>query len=239
MNAADLQGAMEKEYDMAMTDRIQEETKDKKNELEAYIYSMRNKLCDTYTEYVTEGDKSSFNSKLDSMEDWLYEDGEDETKGVYVQKIGELKAIGDPIEERYNEAASRPEVASNLQAVCKRFTEMATGSDAAYAHIEQGDKDKVTKECADALMWLQDKLAQQESNAKTAAPVVFTADINRKRETVERFCQPIMSKPKPAPPKEEPKPAATEEKPAAEGDAPMETEGGEAKEGMETANDLD
>merc|ERR1712216_1113644 len=97
--------------------------------------------------------------------------------------------------------------------------------DAAYAHIEQGDKDKVTKECADALMWLQDKLAQQESNAKTAAPVVFTADINRKRETVERFCQPIMSKPKPAPP---------EEKPAAEGDAPMETEGGEAKEGMET-----
>ena len=239
MNAADLQGAVEKEYDMAMTDRIQEETKDKKNELEAYIYSMRNKLCDTYTEYVTEGDKSSFNSKLDSMEDWLYEDGEDEAKGVYVQKIGELKAIGDPIEERYNEAASRPEVASNLQAVCKRFTEMATGSDAAYAHIEQGDKDKVTKECADALMWLQDKLAQQESNAKTAAPVVFTADINRKRETVERFCQPIMSKPKPAPPKEEPKPAATEEKPAAEGDAPMETEGGEAKEGMETANDLD
>lgn len=27
------------------------------------------------------------------MEDWLYEDGEDETKGVYVAKLEELKKV--------------------------------------------------------------------------------------------------------------------------------------------------
>lgn len=241
MPADVLRSAVEKEFDMAMQDRMMEETKDKKNEVEAYIYSMRNKLCDTYTEYVTEADRSSFESMLTTFEDWLYDEGEDETKGVYVAKLGELKAIGDPIEERYNEASARPTAASSLQATCKRFTEMATGSDAAYAHIEQGDKDKVTKECADALMWLQDKLTQQEQQAKTAAPVVFAADIDRKRETVERFCQPIMSKPKPAPPKAEPKPAEAAKEESMDADAPPPADGdAEAKpEGMDTANDLD
>lgn len=27
------------------------------------------------------------------MEDWLYEDGEDETKGVYIAKLEELKKV--------------------------------------------------------------------------------------------------------------------------------------------------
>ena len=30
------------------------------------------------------------------MEDWLYEDGEDETKGVYVAKLEELKKVRNP-----------------------------------------------------------------------------------------------------------------------------------------------
>lgn len=40
----DLQKAVEKEFEMALQDRIMEETKDKKNALEAYVYDMRNKV---------------------------------------------------------------------------------------------------------------------------------------------------------------------------------------------------
>ncbi|GKC62899.1 UBN2 domain-containing protein [Tanacetum coccineum] len=32
-------------------------------------------------------------AKLQETEDWLYEDGEDETKGVYVAKLDELKKL--------------------------------------------------------------------------------------------------------------------------------------------------
>jgi heat shock protein 4 len=41
------------------------------------------------------------------MEDWLYEDGEDEKKSVYVAKLGDLKALGDPIEQRAADDAGR------------------------------------------------------------------------------------------------------------------------------------
>lgn len=44
MSAADLQEAVEKEFEMALQDRIMEETKDKKNAVEAYVYEMRNKV---------------------------------------------------------------------------------------------------------------------------------------------------------------------------------------------------
>ena len=41
---AELQKAVEKEYEMALQDRVMEETKDKKNAVEAYVYDMRNKV---------------------------------------------------------------------------------------------------------------------------------------------------------------------------------------------------
>jgi heat shock protein 4 len=42
------------------------------------------------------------------MEDWLYDEGEDETKSVYVAKLAELKAKGDPIQARAAEDSTRP-----------------------------------------------------------------------------------------------------------------------------------
>jgi len=44
MSAADVQKAVEKEFEMALQDRVMEETKDKKNAVEAYVYDMRNKV---------------------------------------------------------------------------------------------------------------------------------------------------------------------------------------------------
>nr|GMC74892.1 heat shock 70 kDa protein 15-like [Ipomoea batatas] len=44
LSPADVQKAVEKEFEMALQDRIMEETKDKKNAVEAYVYDMRNKV---------------------------------------------------------------------------------------------------------------------------------------------------------------------------------------------------
>nr|GMC78211.1 heat shock 70 kDa protein 15-like [Ipomoea batatas] len=70
---------------MALQDRIMEETKDKKNAVEAYVYDMR--------KFVVESEKEQLIAKLQEVEDWLYEDGEDETKGVYIAKLEELKKV--------------------------------------------------------------------------------------------------------------------------------------------------
>lgn len=50
-------------------------------------------LSDKYHDFVTAPEKEEFTAKLQETEDWLYEDGEDETKGVYVAKLEELKKV--------------------------------------------------------------------------------------------------------------------------------------------------
>lgn len=50
-------------------------------------------LCDKYQEFVTDSAREALTAKLQQVEDWLYEDGDDETKEVYVAKLEELKKV--------------------------------------------------------------------------------------------------------------------------------------------------
>jgi heat shock protein 4 len=53
-------------------------------------------MCQLYEKlqnYVTDQEREEMSAKLQSTEDWLYEDGEDEIKSVYVAKLAELKKV--------------------------------------------------------------------------------------------------------------------------------------------------
>lgn len=80
---------------------------------------------------------------------------------------------------------------------------LAQCADAKFAHIDEGEREKVAKECTEAKAWLSDKMSQQAALPKSAPLAVLTKEIAARTATVERFCKPIMSKPRPAPPAEE------------------------------------
>ncbi|KAJ6816516.1 heat shock 70 kDa protein 15-like [Iris pallida] len=233
--AADLQKAKEKEFEMALQDRIMEETKDKKNAVEAYVYDMRNKLHDKYQDFVMESEKYELTVKLQEVEDWLYEDGEDETKGVYVAKLEELKKQGDPIELRYKEWTERGPASDQLAYCIRSFREAALSKDPKFDHIDITEKQKVINKCGEAEAWLNDKRQQQDVLPKHATPVLLSADIKRKAEALDRFCRPVMTKPKPPPakpqtppPSETPAPEAQASDPSKPDDATGEQMAGES-----------
>ncbi|XP_010538015.1 PREDICTED: heat shock 70 kDa protein 14 [Tarenaya hassleriana] len=233
MQSADVQKAVEKEFEMALQDRVMEETKDRKNAVEAYVYDMRNKLSDKYQEYITETDREAFLAKLQEVEDWLYEDGEDETKGVYVAKLEELKKVGDPVEERYKESMERGSVIDQLVYCIKSYREAGMSNDPKFDHIDLAEKQKVLNECVESEAWLRGKKEQQLTLPKHATPVLLSADVRKKAEALDRFCRPIMTKPKPA---KATTPPPTQQQ---EGDAAAEsTEGNSSQEdaSMETDN---
>ncbi|XP_008793460.2 heat shock 70 kDa protein 14-like [Phoenix dactylifera] len=222
MSAEDLQKAVEREFEMALQDRVMEETKDKKNAVEAYVYDMRNKLHDKYQDFVTASEKDELIAKLQDVEDWLYEDGEDETKGVYVAKLEELRKQGAPIEERYKEWTERGPTIDQLIYCISSFREAASSKDPKFDHIDIADKHKVVNECAGAETWLREKKQQQDALPKHATPVLLSADVKRKAETLDRFCRPIMTKPRPPPPKPQtPPPAETAAQPQANEQQPQ------------------
>lgn len=197
----------EQEAAMDLTERIAEETADRKNALEAYVYDMRNKVGGgNLADFAPEGAKAEFLRLLDETENWLYEDGEDVEKKVYVERLESLKKHGDPIVRRSQEAEARGPAAQRLLAVCESYLAQAKSDASQYAHIEQDERAKVMGECQAALNWLNEKLQLQDKASKQEDPVVLSTDIDRKAESIDRFCKPIMTKPAPAPKK--PAPAA-------------------------------
>jgi hypothetical protein len=68
--------------------------------------------------YITEEERTAFCSTLEKTEDWLYDEGEDETKGVYSAKLESLQAVGNPVIQRLEEAGTRDGAAATLDTVC-------------------------------------------------------------------------------------------------------------------------
>jgi heat shock protein 4 len=96
--------AAEKEQQMIMEDKLVADTEDKKNELETLGYDLRNKVDTIYSEFASDEEKEKIRQKCDFIvEEWLYEDGEDATKAVYVSKIEELYAVAGPVIQRYRD----------------------------------------------------------------------------------------------------------------------------------------
>ncbi|KAK1384241.1 hypothetical protein POM88_021976 [Heracleum sosnowskyi] len=55
----------------------------------------------------------------------------------------------------------------------------------------------VLNECAQAEAWLREKKQQHDSLSKHSTLVLLSTDVKRKAEALDRFCRPIMTKPKP------------------------------------------
>ena len=85
---------------MVAQDRKEKERVDAKNALEEYVYSLRSKLDDEYKDYVTDEEKSKMISSLNEIENWLYDEGEDQERSVYASKLAELKVMS-PRKKRF------------------------------------------------------------------------------------------------------------------------------------------
>jgi heat shock protein 4 len=229
-----LETFVQEEYDMALQDRVMEETKERKNAVEEYVYSMRSKVSDALAPFAEPAVAEQFSKLLNDTEDWLYDEGEDETKGVYVAKLAELKALGDPMELRAAEEQARPAAAASLSSTAAQIAAHAA-PDAAHAHIDAAELESVLAECKKATDWLAEKQALQSGQAKSADPVLLSADIAKKEEALKRFAQPILARPKPAPPPPAPE-AAPEATP--EVSEPMDADGAEEAP-KPAADDLD
>jgi len=68
LEAATKNQAIEREAAMVMEDKLVADTEEKKNELETYIYELRNKLDDQYAEFASDEEKDKIREKLTATE---------------------------------------------------------------------------------------------------------------------------------------------------------------------------
>jgi len=170
LDSASVSRMSENENTMVMEDKLVADTEDKKNELESYIYELRGKIDEEYSEFASDDEKTKLKNKLEQSEvrdifvhssiteitntaqDWLYDEGEDATKAVYVAKIEEIRSVAGPIVQRY-----RDKVEEERQAVLQAQEEAAAKKRAEQeaqrkAQEEKQKAEEATKKPADQEM---------------------------------------------------------------------------------------
>lgn len=195
-----LNGFVENEGKMIMQDKLEKERNDAKNNVEEYVYDMRDKLHGVLEKFVTEADRDSFSLKLEDTENWLYEDGEDQQKQVYIDKLAELKTMGQPICDRFMEAEERPRAFEELGRQIQQYmkiVESYKAKDEQYDHLDELEVTRVEKQVNDAMAWMNSKMNQQNNQNLTLDPVVKVAEIREKAKELYTACNPVLSKPKP------------------------------------------
>lgn len=203
---------IEEELAMITQDRKEKERSDAKNAVEEYVYAMRDKLNGDYEKFAEAKVREDFLGQLHSTENWLYEEGFFQEKNVYVDRLKNLKNIGDPIQNRYTEAEHRPGLMNEMMKTIQRFDEAIqvfyTKSSDKYAHIDQSEIEKAKKILDEKMKWYDQTANLFTSLELHKDPKVLCKEIKQQRETLEKDCLAILNKPKPKvePPKE-PEPA--------------------------------
>ena len=226
MSKAQLDAALELEAQMANQDRVIQETNDMRNELEAYIYKMRDDVIGDLRPFVADDAKSAFEAALGGAEEWLYEgDGYDATTSQYAARLKDLHALGSPIQARFKAHEDRPAAVSALQTKIEDLKTFANSSDECFAHVDDSERATVRDAATKAGDWLMDMLDKQGKLEQHDDPALLPADVSAKLGDLERNTKAILAKPKPIPKKEEAKaeepPPAPDATPKDDGDAKM------------------
>ncbi|KAK0628063.1 Heat shock protein hsp88 [Lasiodiplodia hormozganensis] len=161
LDAAAKETAAEREAAMIMEDKLVADTEHMKNELEGFIYELRGKLDEQYADLASEQEKEKIKAKLEATEDWLYEEGEDTTKAVYVSKIEEIRALAGPVIQRYND-----KLMAELESKRKAEEEVAAAKRAEIEAQKKAEEEK--KKAEEAAQQAEPKDAEMADADKPA-----------------------------------------------------------------------
>ncbi|KAF2120156.1 heat shock protein 70-like protein-like protein, partial [Lophiotrema nucula] len=157
------------------------------NSIEAFTYRARDYLeDDAFVAVSTTKDRSTLEKKLSATSDWIYSDGPDASEEALKAKLKDLTDIVDPIKNRKEEAAKRPEAVKEFQeaidglkSVIPMVKENIAEAAKASKSAEEASKSSASattssssSSSADPLADLEDDelLKSSESSESSAAP---------------------------------------------------------------------
>lgn len=226
MDDAAIKSSLEKEQAMQRQDKLIEDTNVARNEVETYIYDMRDQLIDKLRPFCTDQEKSELEAILTAAEDWLYYgDGYDTLKKTYEEKLATMRKQGNVIARREIESTAREPMIAKLRSAINEYKSWLSNSDEKYAHITDTERDIVRKAVSDEENWIFSQLAEQAKLAANQDPVLTVALLEDRNRQLKDKCRPVLTKPKPKPEKKEEKNEEKEENKDEANNTPAPAEG--------------
>merc|ERR1719316_389004 len=189
MTSAKLSEAADAETQMQAEMRDIEETENAQNDLESYVYNMRDKTSEggQYGEFILPADREVLHAELQKAEDWLY-DPFDATKVQFVEKLAELQKLGEPAAQRFKSMEARADYFPEVEKTIAHYRALAESTEEKYAHIaaeKMQQKQQDISQMADKIM----------AEPKPAPPVEAPAE--KKEDKPADTAEPEVPDPKP------------------------------------------
>lgn len=191
---------VEKESKFVMQDKLEKERQAAKNFVEEYVYEMRDKMAGKYELYAAENERDDFCMELSNTEDWLYGEGENLNKQVYVERLQKLKQVGDKFRIRCDEAERRPKAVDEFSQLCvslRKILDGYEGGDETYNHIDKVDMTRLSVELEEKQKWFHHEMHLQNAKHPFEDPLLTVDRIIVQKQALENTAKSILNKPKP------------------------------------------
>merc|ERR1711997_1242887 len=158
----------------------------------------------SYADYIEPKLKESTNSTLTKMGDWISDHGDEANKTQFLERLKQLKDIGDPMEYRKWEHEHREQRGTNLKKLIGKYQQWPLTEEEKYAHIPEEKRKEVLDAAYQCDSWLSGELIKQDKQPLHGTPLLKCSDIDHQYRTLYEKCNKIVNTPKPKP-KPEPK----------------------------------
>ncbi|KAL5808288.1 hypothetical protein ACOSQ3_028979 [Xanthoceras sorbifolium] len=181
-------------------------TAELKNNLESYIYAIKEKLetSEEIEKVSTSDERQSFIEKLDEVQDWLYTDGEDATANEFQECLDSLKAVGDPIFFRFKELTARPAAVELAQRYLGELQQIVRDWETKKPWLPKDRIDEVLKDADKFKGWLDEKVNEQKKTSGFSKLVFTSEEVYEKVFKLQEKVTSINKIPKPKPKVEKP-----------------------------------
>lgn len=202
--------AEEAQMQADMLDMI--ECDEKRNDLEAYIFTTRENISENgkLESFIHPDERIAFSKALASTEDWL-NDNLDALKDVYINKLCQLKETGDKVDWIFKESKARPEWIKALSGTIQNYRRVAEVPNAKYEHIAPEKLQKIVTKCDAIQKWLSEMQAEQAKLQAYERPALQCFEMEKRNKELAKFAGEILGEAKPRQPKLEAKPEAKPE----------------------------
>jgi hypoxia up-regulated 1 len=176
------------------------------NDLEAFIYRVKNRLEDDEKKLQaisTDDQRQAVRDFANEIEEWLYDDGRDQTVSVYKEKLSALQTKADEIFHRFEEIAKREEAVTKVKTVLNdiRQNVLAWKSENSMPQITEEEMEELLGLVQKSDDWIEEKVASQEKHSPYETPLFKSSEVYVQAKKARELHMKLMKKPKPVPPK--------------------------------------
>lgn len=169
-----------------------------KNDFEALIYSSRDWISNEDNHVYTTSDKiEQFTSDLMAAEDWLYEDGFDETLEVYKNKINEINSTITPMIFRKDEHELREGLIAGTLELLSNFTSASQQLIKNVPWVNERALQRLESLAVNTTDWIVEMIEKQKELKLSDDPILLTSEVREKIYRIGYTLESLARTPKP------------------------------------------